>query len=228
MADVVAHADWLRARKALLEKEKAFTRARDELTALRQAMPWETVEKPYRFVGETGECCLADLFGGKSQLIVQHFMFQPDWTAGCKSCSFWADGFNGTLEHLAARDIAFVVVSRAPIQTLLAYRKRMGWRFPWVSSADSDFTYDFEASFTPEQVQAGARMNYGSRPAMAMDLPGVSVFARGEDGAVFHSYSAYARGLDMLNGAYHYIDLTPKGRDDFGTGQSWVRRRDEY
>ncbi|HUO94639.1 MAG TPA: thioredoxin family protein [Steroidobacteraceae bacterium] len=229
---VVAHAEWLAARREFLRKEKEFTRRRDELSAARRALPWEEVTKPYVFDGASGRRTLAELFDGCSQLIVYHFMFAPDWEAGCKSCSFWADSFNGIPLHLRHRDVSLVAISRAPLAKLQAYAKRMGWSFPWYSSQGSTFNFDLNVSFTPEEQAAGeAFYNYEKRRIPTSDLVGISVFARDDAGKVFHTYSAYARGVDMMNGAYHYLDLTPKGRDEDtqpGNPQAWVRRHDEY
>jgi predicted dithiol-disulfide oxidoreductase (DUF899 family) len=223
---IVGHDEWLAARKELLAKEKAFTRARDELTEQRQALPWEAVEKEYVFEGPNGHETLSDLFDGCSQLIVYHFMFGPEDDAGCKSCSFWADNFNPNVVHLNARDVSFVAVSRAPFEKLEAYRQRMGWDFQWVSSGETDFNFDYGVSFTPEQ-QEEAVYNFGSLPPRIPDREGLSVFAR-DDGRIYHTYSAYARGIDLVNTAYNYLDLVPKGRDEGDRGQDWVRRHDEY
>jgi predicted dithiol-disulfide oxidoreductase (DUF899 family) len=223
---VVAHGEWVAARKELLAKEKEFTRARDELTAARRALPWEAVEKEYVFDGPNGRETLADLFDGRSQLVVYHFMFGPDDDAGCKSCSFWADNFDPIVVHLNARDVSFAAVSRAPYERLAAYRDRLGWSFHWVSSGGSDFNYDYGASFEPEQ-ESEPIYNYDTLPPRGPDREGLSVFAR-EDGRVFHTYSAYSRGIDLVNTAYNYLDLVPKGRDEGGKGQFWVRRHDEY
>lgn len=223
---VVGHDEWLAARKELLAKEKEFTRARDELTKQRQALPWEAVEKEYVFAGPNGKETLADLFDGRSQLVVYHFMFGPDDDVGCKSCSFWADNFNPNVIHLNARDVSFAAVSRAPIEALEAYRQRMGWDFRWVSSGGTDFNFDYGVSFAPDQ-QDQEIYNYGSLAPNIADREGMSVFAK-EDGAIFHTYSAYARGIDLLNTAYNYLDLVPKGRDEGEPGQYWVRRHDEY
>ncbi|HLI12416.1 MAG TPA: thioredoxin family protein [Alphaproteobacteria bacterium] len=228
---IVSHEDWLKARLELLAAEKEFTRQRDALTRRRMAMPWERVEKPYRFEGPAGRVSLADLFEGRSQLIVYHFMLGPDWESGCKSCSFWADNFNGIPIHLSHRDVAFTAISRAPFARIEAYRKRMGWSFPWVSSQGSDFNFDYQVSFTPEQVAAGRTYyNYELRPSAMSEMPGISVFYKNEAGEVFHTYSCYARGLDMLNSAYHYLDLVPRGRDEGGLKftMEWLRRHDEY
>ena len=228
---VVSHEDWLKARLELLAAEKELTRQRDALTRWRMAMPWERVEKPYRFEGPNGALSLADLFDGRSQLIVYHFMFGPDWEEGCKSCSFWADSFNGIPVHLNHRDVTFTAISRAPLAKIDAYKKRMGWSFPWVSSHGSDFNFDYHASFTPEELADGkAYYNYAVRPIDVSDEVGISVFCMDEAGEVFHTYSCYSRGVDMLNGAYHYLDLVPKGRDEdrFDFPMTWVRRRDQY
>jgi predicted dithiol-disulfide oxidoreductase (DUF899 family) len=227
---VVSREQWLAARTAFLAKEKEFTRLRDELARERRALPWEKVEKPYAFDGPGGRRSLADLFGTRSQLVVYHFMFSPEWDEGCKSCSFWADNFNGVGIHLAHRDVSFAAVSRAPLAKIEAFRKRMGWSFPWFSSFGSDFNHDFGVSFTPDALQGGTAVyNYTGAPGMA-DREGVSVFYRDAGGAVFHTYSSYARGIDVLNCAYNYIDLTPKGRDEDALSftQAWVRHHDRY
>ena len=223
---VVGHDEWLEARKQLLAKEKEFTRARDELTRQRQALPWEPVENDYVFDGPNGNEALADLFDGRSQLIVYHFMFAPEDDVGCKSCSFWADNFNPNVIHLNARDVSFAAVSRAPLDKLEAYRERMGWNFHWVSSGATDFSFDYGASFKPEQ-QGEDVYNYGTLAPRIADREGLSIFAR-EDGSIFHTYSAYARGIDLVNTAYNYLDLVPRGRDEGDQGQAWVRRHDEY
>lgn len=228
---VVSMAQWLDSRRALLAKEKQFTRLRDELSQERRAQPWVRIDKAYRFDTPEGPRTLAQLFGTRSQLIVYHFMFGPDWAEGCPSCSFWADNFNGIDIHLRHRDIELVAVSRTPLETLQAYRARMGWQFPWVSSLGSDFNFDLHVSFTAEQIQAGAvTYNYEQRRFPSTEAPGISVFARDADGAVYLTYACFARGLDMLNGAYHYMDLTPKGRDEAGLPytMAWLRRRDRY
>lgn len=228
---VVGREEWLAARKALLEEEKAFNKARDALTAKRQALPWVKVEKDYRFHDDTGELGLAGLFKGKSQLLIYHFMFGPDWEQGCPSCSFWADTYNGAVEHLAAIDIALAAVSNTAYEKLDGYRRRMGWSFRWVSSLGSDFNRDFHVTFTEDEIQDGkAEYNYAIRQFPVSEAPGVSIFAHGDDGAIYHTYSTYARGLDMLNGAYHMIDLTPKGRSSEKAHgiMHWVQRRDQY
>jgi predicted dithiol-disulfide oxidoreductase (DUF899 family) len=228
---VVSHEAWLAARKAFLAKEKQFTRLRDQLSAERRALPWEKVEKTYHFTGPNGEATLSDLFAGKSQLVVYHFMLGPDWAEGCKSCSFWADNFDGIGVHLRHRDVSFLAVSRAPLAKLLDYQRRMGWSFPWVSSFGSDFNFDYQVSFAPQQLAAGeAYHNYETRPNTMSELAGFSVFFKDEAGAIFHTYSTYSRGLDMLNGAYHILDLVPKGRDEAGlkSTMEWLRRHDQY
>jgi predicted dithiol-disulfide oxidoreductase (DUF899 family) len=228
---IVSQAEWLAARKRLLAEEKAFTQARDRLSAARRDLPWVRVEKSYAFDTPQGKKTLGDLFYGRSQLIVQHFMFAPDWNDGCKSCSFWADGYNGFTVHLRQRDTSFVAVSRAPLVKLQAYAERLGWDFPWVSSGEGDFSYDFAVSF--QQDGSGPHevtYNYAATQSGMTDLPGVSVFHRDADGAIYHTYSCYARGLDMLNAAYHYLDLTPKGRDEdkLPYPMDWVRIHDRY
>lgn len=228
---VVSHDEWLKARLELLAAEKEFTRQRDALTRRRMAMPWERVEKNYRFQGPKGEQSLAELFEGRSQLIVYHFMMGPDWEEGCKSCSFWADNFNGIPVHLNHRDVTFVAVSRAPLPKIEAYKKRMGWSFPWLSSHGGEFNFDYQVSFTPEQIADGkAYTNYAVRPNTMSELVGISIFAKDEHGDVFHTYSCYSRGVDMLNGAYHYLDLVPKGRNEDGLSYTmeWLRRHDQY
>ena len=223
---VVAHDEWLEARKPLGGEEKAVTRARDALSRARQARPWAAGEKDYRFEGPTGEETLGALFDGRSQLIVYHFMFAPEDEAGCHGCSFWADNFNPIVVHLNARDVSFAAVSRAPFEKLEAYRRRMGWDFHWVSSGESDFNFDYGASFTPE-LQEEKIFNYGSQAPNNSDREGFSVFAQ-DDGQIFHTYSAYARGIDLVNTAYNYLDHVPKGRDEDGRGFFWLRRHDEY
>jgi predicted dithiol-disulfide oxidoreductase (DUF899 family) len=227
----VSHEDWLKARLELLAAEKEFTRQRDALTRRRMAMPWERVEKAYRFEGPNGVLSLADLFDGRSQLIVYHFMYGPDWEEGCKSCSFWADNFDGIPIHLNHRDVTLTAVSRAPLAKINAYKKRMGWSFPWVSSHGSDFNFDYHVSFTPEQIAEGkAYYNYDVRPIDVSDEQGISVFCKNERGEVFHTYSCHGRGIDMVNGAYQFLDLVPKGRDEDGLefSMEWVRRHDQY
>jgi predicted dithiol-disulfide oxidoreductase (DUF899 family) len=226
--EVVGHDAWIEERRALLVEEKEFTRLRDELSRRRRALPWEAVDKEYVFEGPNGRQTLAELFDGRSQLVVYHFMFDPEWEEGCPHCSFWADSFDRNVVHLNARDVTFVAVSRAPLRKLAAYRERMGWSFHWVSSSETDFNFDYGVSFTPEQEQEPV-YNYGTLSPAHADREGVSVFCKDESGKVFHTYSAYARGIDMLNAAYHYLDLVPRGRDEEGRPpQYWVRRHDEY
>jgi predicted dithiol-disulfide oxidoreductase (DUF899 family) len=228
---VVSHEEWLAARTALLAKEKEFTRLRDELSQQRRALPWEKVDKEYIFEGSRGRQTLAELFEGRSQLVMYQFMFSPEWDEGCLHCSFWADSFNGTAVHLRQRDVTFLAVSRAPMAKIEAFKKRMGWDFTWVSSFGSDFNYDYQASFRPEEVQAGrAFYNYTVMDPYDADREGISVFCRHDSGAVYHTYSCYARGIDMVNAAYQILDLTPKGRDEEGLPgpQDWVRHHDRY
>ena len=228
---IVSQEEWLAARKAHLAREKEFTRLRDQLSRERRELPWVRVEKDYVFQGPNGPESLGDLFDGRSQLLVQHFMYGPDWEEGCPSCSFWADSYDGFIVHLAQRDVTMVAVSRAPLAKLDAFKRRMGWSFKWVSSLGSDFNRDFQVSFTPDEMAKGEMTyNYETRGFPADEAPGVSVFARNDAGEVFHTYSCYSRGLDMLNGAYHYLDLVPKGRDedDLPYSMAWVRRHDEY
>jgi predicted dithiol-disulfide oxidoreductase (DUF899 family) len=226
---VVSHEEWLAARRVLLAKEKAFTRQGDELNRQVRELPWEAVTKAYEFEGRDGRETLADLFAGRSQLVIYHFMFHPDDKAGCPHCSLRADGFNGIGVHLSQRDVTMVVVSRAPCRKLVEYQKRMGWSFKWVSSGGTDFNFDYHVSFTPEEMAAKrAFYNYTLRDPLARDREGHSIFYKDERGAIFHTYSCYDRGNDKLNIHYHYLDLVPKGRDEGGRGPYWVRRRDEY
>ena len=229
--EVVTQEQWLEARKALLAKEKAFTRARDELSRERQAMPWVKVEKDYVFDGPNGDVSLADLFGTASQLIIAHFMFGPDWEEGCPSCSFWADGYDPMVVHLGARDVAFAAISRAPLDKLEAYKQRMGWSFNWVSSLGYDFNQDFGVSFSEDELASGkVAYNYTTGPFPVTEGPGLSIFYKNNAGDIFHTYSCYARGLDMMNTAYHLLDLVPKGRDEseLPFTMAWVRRNDSY
>jgi predicted dithiol-disulfide oxidoreductase (DUF899 family) len=228
---IVSQDEWLAARKALLAKEKEFSKARDQLSSARRDLPWVKVEKNYVFDTSQGKEKLADLFGGKGQLIVYHFMLGPGWVQGCPSCSFLADHFDGAVAHLAQRDVSLVVVSRAPLAEIEAYKKRMGWKFKWVSSYGSDFNRDFHVSFTPEEKARGkVEYNYTMTEFPSEEAPGLSAFARNERGEVFHTYSSYARGLDILVGTYNFLDMTPKGRDEdaLPSSMSWVRRHDEY
>ena len=225
---VVARDEWLDARRQLLGREKEFTRLRDEIGQEQRALPWEAVEQEYVFDGPDGRETLADLFDGRSQLIVYHFMFAPEDDAGCPHCSFWADSFDANVVHLNARDVTMVAVSRAPYAKLAAYRDRMGWTFKWLSSEGTDFNYDYGVSFAPDET-GDLVYNFGTKAPELPDREGMSVFYRDEDGNLFRTYSTYARGIDMLNAAYNYIDLVPKGRDEQGRApQFWVRRHDEY
>lgn len=220
--------EWIAARKELLAREKELTRLRDQISEERRRLPWLEVEKRYVFDGERGELTLADLFAGRSQLVVYHFMFGPDWEVGCKSCSFWADNFDGIIPHLEQRDVTFAVVSRAPLAKLRAFAERLGWSFEWVSSLRTDFNFDFGVSFSPEEIATGEiPYNYGVQRAFREEMPGISVFFRDGE-SVWHTYSCYARGLDMMNTAYHYLDLVPKGRDEADGPMAWLRLRDQY
>jgi predicted dithiol-disulfide oxidoreductase (DUF899 family) len=228
---VVSREEWLSARKALLDKEKELTRQRDALSRERRQLPWVKVDKAYVFEGPRGKESLADLFENRSQLVVYHFMFSPDDDAGCPHCSFWADNFNGIGVHLKHRDVTFVAISRAPLPKIEAFKKRMGWGFKWVSSFGNEFNHDFHASFTKEELRDGtAFYNYSKTNPGHPDREGASVFYKDRRGDLFHTYSCYARGIDMLNGAYHYLDLVPKGRDEDGLEftQAWVRHHDRY
>lgn len=228
---VVSQDEWIEARKLLIAKEKQFTRLRDELSRERRDLPWERVDKRYAFEGPDGKETLAELFAGRGQLVVYHFMFDPSWEAGCKSCSFWADNFNGIIVHLNHRDVTMVAISRAPLGKIEAFKKRMGWSFKWLSSASTDFNYDYHVSFTPEERAEGeVYYNYAARKISDPERPGISVFYKDAGGTVFHTYSCYERGLDMMNAAYHYLDLVPKGRDEAGLSftQAWVRHHDNY
>ncbi|MGB4067175.1 MAG: DUF899 domain-containing protein [Nitrospira sp.] len=226
---IVSDDEWLKARTELLVKEKEFTKLRDAITAQIRALPWRTVEKAYAFDTATGKQTLAGLFGGKSQLAVYHFMLGPEWDQGCKSCSFWADGFQGIPIHLAHRDVSFIVVSHAPLVHIEQFRKRMGWNIPWVSSFGSDFNFDFGVSFTEKDERAGrAFYNYTTSPYLVDESPGASFFYRQEQ-EIFHTYSTYGRGLDLLNCAYNWLDLVPKGRDENPENtMDWVRHHDRY
>jgi predicted dithiol-disulfide oxidoreductase (DUF899 family) len=229
---IVSHDEWTAARKAYLVEEKAFSRARDALARKRRELPWERVEKRYVFDGPNGKETLADLFAGKSQLIVYHFMLGPGWEAGCPSCSYLADHFYGAVVHLAQRDVSFVVISRAPLAEIEKFKKRMGWRFKWVSSFGSDFNHDYQVSVSPqEKATSKVLYNYEIIEKFPSDeRPGASVFYKDEAGEVFHTYSTYGRGLDILIGTYNFLDLAPKGRDEEGLAHSmaWVRHHDRY
>lgn len=228
---VVTPQEWVAARRDLLAKEKEFTRLRDELSRQRRELPWMRVEKNYVFETPAGKKTLPELFAGRQQLVVYHFMFGPDWKVPCKSCSFWADNFNGIVTHLNQRDVTMMAISRAPLARISAFKERMGWTFPWVSSGDGDFNFDHGVSFRPQDLAIGeVDYNFRRHKTSMTDLPGISVFHRDADDAVFRTYSCYARGVDMLNVAYHYLDLVPKGRDEDGLAHSmkWVRFHDEY
>jgi predicted dithiol-disulfide oxidoreductase (DUF899 family) len=227
---VVSREAWIAARKRHLAKEKEFTRLRDELSRERRELPWEIVDKQYVFDTPAGKQSLGDLFEGRSQLVIYHFMFGPTWEQACKSCSFWADNFNGIVVHLKHRDVTLLAVSRAPLEKIEAYRKRMAWEFKWVSSFQSEFNRDFQVSFMPEEMKGPVEYNYTRQKFPSEEAPGISVFYRDAGGQVFHTYSAYSRGLDMLNGAYHYLDMVPKGRDEdkLPHTMAWLKRHDEY
>jgi predicted dithiol-disulfide oxidoreductase (DUF899 family) len=230
-AKVVSHEEWLAASKNLLAKEKEFTRHRDEISRLRRELPWEKVEKKYVFEGANGTETFADLFDGRSQLITYHFMFGPGWKEGCPSCSFLADAFDAIHPHITQRDTTFVVVSRATLPEIDAFKKRMGWKFKWVSSNGTDFNYDYRVSFTKEQASSGKPLyNFGTIPAYGDEVPGASAFIK-KDGEIFHTYSTYARGLDILLPMYNWIDLTAMGRHEEGIKpheMAWVRHHDRY
>ena len=233
---VVSRTEWLTARKALLQQEKELTYRREEIAQARRQLPRVLLEKDYVFDSQDGPVRLADLFLGRSQLLVYHFMFHPDWEEGCKSCSFVSDHFDGMLPHLAARDVSFTAISRARLEHLSAFKRRMGWQFNWVSSHDNEFNFDYGVSFTPELLATGkASYNFEPLPrevppGMPLELPGASVFYKEGDGSVYHTYSTYARGLDSLIGTYQWLDLVPKGRDEDGLNFSmaWVRHHDRY
>jgi predicted dithiol-disulfide oxidoreductase (DUF899 family) len=227
---IVSQDEWFEARKHLLTQEKEFTRLRDRLSQQRRELPWVKVKKNYVFAGPRGKETLADLFEGRSQLVVYHFMFAPDWEEGCRSCSFWADGFNAIGVHVNHRDVTMVAISRAPIEKLEAFKRRMGWNFKWLSSGNNDFNYDYQVSFTPEALENEVGYNYAKQKTDTSDLPGVSVFYQDSEGNIFHTYSAYSRGIDILNPAYNYLDLVPKGRDEaeLEWPMAWLRYHDQY
>lgn len=228
---IVSPEEWLAARRELLRKEKEATRLQDELSAARRALPWVRVEKDYTFAAPGGRVTLGELFAGRSQLVVYHFMFSPDWQEGCPSCSFVSDHFDGTLPHLAARDVSFTAVLRAPLAKIEAFRERMGWRFRWVSSHGSDFNADFRVSFTKEELASGqVEYNYEMQEFPSEEAPGLSVFARDADGGIYHTYSTYGRGVETLMGTYRILDLVPKGRDEerLDFSMDWVRYHDRY
>jgi predicted dithiol-disulfide oxidoreductase (DUF899 family) len=229
--NIVSPAEWLAARKEFLKKEKEFTRLRDDLSRQRRELPWEKVEKEYLFDGPGGKETLDDLFGGKSQLIVYHFMFGPGWIEGCPGCSFISDHIDGSIAHLAARDVRLAVVSRAPLAEIQAFQKRMGWKFKWVSSYANDFNRDYHVHFTPDEVAKGqVYYNYEKRKFTAEEGPGASAFYKDGAGEIFHTYSSYGRGLDPMIGAYHWLDIVPKGRDEgsLPSPMAWLRHHDKY
>jgi predicted dithiol-disulfide oxidoreductase (DUF899 family) len=228
---IVSRDEWLSARKKLLAREKSLTRERDALAAERRRLPWVQVEKNYVFDSAVGKKTLADLFEGRTQLVVYHFMFGPEWNEGCPSCSFSMDHTDGALVHLAQRDVSFAAVSRAPLSKIEAFKKRLGWRFAWVSSHGTDFNYDFRASFTPDEMAKGkVEYNFDLVEFPSAEAPGISVFYKNESGNIFHTYSAYARGTENVVNTYNYLDLVPKGRDEDGLPftMSWVRHHDRY
>ncbi len=229
--NVVSKKEWFEARRAFMAKEKEFQKARDALAAERRALPWMKVEQDYVFDTNDGPKGLSELFENRSQLIVWHFMFGVDWEEGCPSCSFWADLYSPAVIHLNHRDVSLVAISSAPLAKLNAYKKRMGWLHEWVSSGNNSFNQDFAVAFTQEEIDGGENLyNHHTSPAFVTEMPGMSVFAKGDDGAVYRTYSTFARGLDTINGAYQQLDMVPKGRDEdslpFPMG--WVRRRDQY
>jgi predicted dithiol-disulfide oxidoreductase (DUF899 family) len=230
-AKVVPRAEWLAARRELLRKEKELTRLRDEISEQRRALPWERVEKQYVFDTTEGKKTLADLFSGRSQLAIYHFMLGPGWQEGCKSCSYLADHFDGMTIHLAHRDVTFLVISHATLPEIETFKKRMGWRFQWASANGTDFNYDYQVSFRPEdQAKGKVLYNYEMMEFPSEEAPGMSAFYKNPAGEVFHTYSSYARGLDPLVGTYQWLDLVSKGRDEEGLEHTmaWVRHHDKY
>ena len=227
---VVSQREWVAARKKLLAEEKKFTKLRDQLNRRRRKLPWVKVAKAYVFEGPGGRVMFGDLFGGKGQLIVYHFMFGPGWGEGCEHCSFWADHFDSVNVHIGQRDTAFAAVSRAPWKEIAPFKKRMGWKFNWISSFGSDFNFDFNVSFTPEQRKSGTAIyNYGRLEMDIDEREGVSAFYRDQDGDIYHTYSSYGRGIDLMNTTYNFLDLTAKGRDENPEAtQDWVRYHDQY
>jgi len=229
--EIVSREQWTEARKQLLAEEKAFTQARDRLNAKRSELPWVRIDKSYTFDGPAGRVTLSELFDGRSQLIIKHFMFGPDWSEGCVGCSFECDHVQGALQHLLHHDVSYAAVSRAPIDRIESYKQRMGWRFPWVSSFRNEFNYDFHVSFTPEEVKSGkAYYNYEHRPVGSDELSGRSVFYKDSSGTIFHTYSSFARGGEIFLGTYAYLDITPNGRNETTNGNltDWVRHHDKY
>ncbi len=228
---IVSQEEWIKARTDFMKKEKELTHLRERLAEERRQLPWVKIEKNYTFDAPTGPASLSDLFNGRSQLVVYHFMFGADWQEGCKSCSFWADNYDGSIEHLAARDVSLVAVSVGPLAKLQEFKTRMGWHFPWVSSANTDFSKDFHVWASPEQIEKGETFyNFQKGNHYGEHMPGVSVFTTGEDGQIYHTYSCYARGLDPVNSTYQILDLTPKGRDekDLPYPMAWVNHHDKY
>lgn len=226
---IVTQKEWIKARKALLKKEKAFTKARDHFTAMIRKLPWVKVDKEYWFDGPDGKKSLRELFGPHSQLMVYHFMLGPDWEHGCKSCSFWADGFQGVTVHLAHRDVSFVAISRAPLEKIEAFKRRMGWDFPWFSSFGSDFNFNFNVAFPEDVIVSGdAVYNFAKTSEVADEMAGISVFYKDRN-AVYRTYSTYSRGLDIFNPAYNFLDIVPKGRDENPDNtMDWLRHHDKY
>ena len=226
---VATREEWLAERVKLMDAEKAFTKQRDAVSAMRRSLPWVKLDTAYVFDGPDGQVTLELLFDGRSQLVIYHFMFAPESEWGCKSCSFWADHFDGAIPHLNARGVSFAAVSRAPMEKLQRHAKRLGWSFPWVSSGRNNFNYDFAVSFEPD-AEGKATYNYAKQVVPFKDLQGASVFARGEDGAIYHTYSTYGRGQDIWNTTYNILDMTPKGRDEGGLPftMAWVKLHDEY
>jgi len=225
---IVSQNEWLKARTDLLVKEKAFTKARDELSQQIRDLPWVKIEKDYRFHSQQGELGFEALFEGRNQLIIYHFMLGPDWEAGCKSCSFWADNFKGIITHLNQRDVSMAAISRAPLKNIEAFKKRMGWSFKWYSSLGSSFNFDFQVSQL--EGEAGIYNYTETKAGKENEMPGISVFTKGEKGEIYHTYSRYSRGLDLFNLAYHYLDIVPKGRDeqDLSWNMAWVKHHDKY
>jgi predicted dithiol-disulfide oxidoreductase (DUF899 family) len=226
--NVVSQAEWIAAGNALLKKEKEFTKARDAMSAARRDLPWVKVDTNYVFESPEGPVSLSDLFNGKSQLIVYHFMYEPGWKEGCPGCSFVCDHADGARQHFEHHDVAFVAVSRAPLAEFEGFKKRMGWSFRWISSEKNNFNYDFGVSYHREDLDAGPVLhNFITQKLNSEEQPGLTVFTKGEDGTIYRTYSTYERGLDMLIGAYNYLDLTPKGRNESGP-MSWMNFHDKY
>ena len=230
MPKVVSREEWIIARQALLKKEKEFTHLREQLAEQRRALPWEKVDKEYAFETQQGKQTLADLFGDKSQLVIYQFMFAPEWEEGCPHCSFWADHYDGMLPHLSRRDVSFVVVSRAPLEKINRFKQRMGWSFKWVSSGQTDYNYEYQASFRQADIQRKSVFyNYTTSGMNLTDREGISVFYKDENRDIFHTYSTYARGIDAVNPTYQFLDLVPMGRNETPKNpQDWVRHHDRY